>query len=381
MAAIALRELRVGPRQREGGRALLEIASLDWGAGEIGAVIGPADAGKSLLLAVLAGAVRPERGRVLIAGGEAGAGPVAWHDHRPVVYDHLDLRRNLALALRAGADSPASPAPAAAAAERIAHFLELFELQPQAGRRAFELSAPDRLRVSLARLLIGAPWAAIVLDEPFAGLDAATESAVAAVLVRAQRSSGHTLLLASRTAPTALTIADRVALLDAGRVEAAGPLPRLIADPPRLAAARLAAVVCKPGLTVSFAAGQFCLGGRVVTEPLPERLEAWLGAHQASRPEATLCLRIAPEQLTVVKAGEPGSIAATIDAIEDRGQRVAVRLRIGGEQLAGSLAVEPFALSLLARHRARRTAQDPAVAVGAVLFNRHTQFFLGEDRL
>jgi molybdate transport system ATP-binding protein len=203
-------------------------------AGEVLVVIGPNGAGKSSLLEVIAGL---EPGHVVVGGRD-------WSDldvpQRRVGYvfqdqslfPHLSALDNVAFGPRARGRSRAD-------ADRAArHWLERFGIADLADRRPGELSGGQAQRVAIARALATEPDV-LLLDEPFSGLDVSVQMALRIELGRHLRDFAGTTLLVTHDAIDALTLADRVLVLDDGRVAQAGPPAEVAAEPRTPHVARL----------------------------------------------------------------------------------------------------------------------------------------------
>jgi iron complex transport system ATP-binding protein len=191
--------------------------------GAITAICGPNGAGKSSLLGCLAGVITPDKGRVDLAGTELSrmaprvraqaigylpqSGDVAWDMS---VETMVSLGR-----------LPWRGAPAGEAAAAVAHALATMDLEHLRARPVSQLSGGERMRALVARVLAGAPrW--LLADEPLAGLDLAHAAALMASL-RAEAARGTGVLVVLHDLAMAMNHADRVLVLDHGRVAAAGP--------------------------------------------------------------------------------------------------------------------------------------------------------------
>src|SRR5690606_33157016 len=190
------------------------------------AVIGPSGAGKSTLLHLLLGFVTPTEGRVLVDGADLATVDLtqwrqrlAWVPQRPHLFA-ASLRDNLRLGAPQASDEAVRDAVAAAGlAETVAGLPA--GLDTVLGERGHGLSSGQRRRVALARAwLRDAP--VVLLDEPTAGLDSATEAAVCAAAGRLV--AGRTALLVAHR-PAMLELADRVIRLADGRLVADQPAP------------------------------------------------------------------------------------------------------------------------------------------------------------
>jgi molybdate transport system ATP-binding protein len=243
--------------------------------GEVLAVIGPNGAGKTTLLAALAGLVG-HRGSVTVAGAswtdppqpvrERSAGLV-FQDQR--LFPHLSALDNVAF-------GPRAQGVARAEAERRARtWLDRFGVGDLAHRRPHELSGGQAQRVAVARALVTTP-SLLLLDEPFAGLDVGVATALRVELARHLASYEGVAVLVTHDAVDALTLADRVVVLDSGRVVQVGT-PLEVASRPRTEhVARLV------GLNVLHDAGRvLAFGPGVVTvsldEPVGSARHRWPG--------------------------------------------------------------------------------------------------------
>ncbi len=223
-AAIACRDLRV----RFGAVDALDGADLDAPAGSLTAVIGPSGCGKTTLLRSIAGFVRPDSGEIS-TGGRLVVGPRAWvppqgrnigmvfQDY--ALFPHLDVAGNVGYALGRRRD------PA-----RVEQMLDLVGLAGMGARRVSELSGGQQQRVALARALAGRP-SVVLLDEPFSNLDAALRAQVRGEVKAILAASGVTALLVTHDQEEALSMADHVAVMRAGRVVQSGPPDAVYRDP------------------------------------------------------------------------------------------------------------------------------------------------------
>ncbi len=217
MSDIALRHRR--------GSFLLD-AQFDLADAHITALFGPSGAGKSTILAAIAGLLRPEFGRIKIGGeilldteGDQFLTPVQrrigimFQDLR--LFPHLSVDANLFYGWRR-----ANPRPAREAAEQV---VELLGLSPLLGRKPRQLSGGERSRVALGRALLMGPRA-LLLDEPLASLDAARKAEILPYLEKVVRESRIPMVYVSHALDEIARLADRMVVLNAGRVVAEGSL-------------------------------------------------------------------------------------------------------------------------------------------------------------
>ena len=195
------------------------------------AIIGPSGAGKSTLLDVISGFRVPQSGRVVWQGREMTRQPP---DRRPVamlfqennLFPHLDLARNLGLALR-----PDGRAPRGAEAGRIEAALARVGLAGMAGRRPSELSGGQQSRAALARVLLQ-DRPIIALDEPFSALGPALKADMLALVSEVAAELRALVLMVTHDPTDARRFAEEVVLVSDGRAHAPVATDALFADPP-----------------------------------------------------------------------------------------------------------------------------------------------------
>jgi molybdate transport system ATP-binding protein len=203
--------------------------------GEVVAVLGPNGAGKSTLLRCLSGLLPIDRGRIVLDGvvlDSPAEGVLVPPERRPVgvvfqdflLFDHLSALENVAFGLRA-TGTPAREARAAAS-ER----LDSVGLADQAHRRPAQLSGGQAQRVALARALATRPRL-LLLDEPLAALDATTRATVRRDLRQHLDSFDGVRILVTHDPVDAYALADRIVVIEAGRVVQEGSLTEVTAHP------------------------------------------------------------------------------------------------------------------------------------------------------
>jgi spermidine/putrescine transport system ATP-binding protein len=207
--------------QRYGAATALDDVSLEIGAGEFVVLLGPSGCGKTTLLNIIGGFAEPTAGRVLIGGRDmTGVAP----KHRPTttvfqdyaLFPHLSLRDNVAFGLRMRGIERAKWT---AKAEEM---LALVGLDGRGDRRPHELSGGQRQRVALARALAVEPDV-LLLDEPLGALDLKLRRQMQDELKAIQRRVGTTFVHVTHDQEEAMAIADRIVVMNAGRIEDAGP--------------------------------------------------------------------------------------------------------------------------------------------------------------
>jgi putrescine transport system ATP-binding protein len=200
-----------------GGFRAVDRLSLDIKAGEFFALLGPSGCGKTTLLRMLAGFETPDEGRILLDGRDIAQvlphqRPVNMMFQNYALFPHLSVRDNIAFGLkRAGM-------PAAGIATRVAEMVELVKLGGLEKRKPDQLSGGQKQRVALARSLARRPQV-LLLDEPLAALDKKLRESTQLELMELQRRLGMTFVIVTHDQEEAMTVADRIGVMDAGRLE------------------------------------------------------------------------------------------------------------------------------------------------------------------
>ncbi len=224
-AALPIIEIR-GITKRFGAEVLaVDDVSLDIREGEFFALLGPSGCGKTTLLRMLPGFEIPSQGEVLIDGQAMGG---VEPNRRPVnmvfqsyaVFPHMTVHENVAYGLKVGKVEREEIGP------RVEAALMLVRLDGLGGRKPDQLSGGQRQRVALARALVKRPKV-LLLDEPLSALDAKLREAMQLELVHLQSTVGITFVIVTHDQNEALSMADRIAVMEDGKV-------RQIASPTEL---------------------------------------------------------------------------------------------------------------------------------------------------
>jgi len=191
--------------------------SLEIGAGEFLSMLGPSGCGKTTTLRVIAGFEEPDAGRVLLDGEDVTfVSPkrrnvnMVFQDY--ALFPHMTVAENVAFGLKL------KRVEAAEIRTRVAEMLAVVRLDAHAERRPAELSGGQRQRVALARALVNRP-AALLLDEPLGALDLKLRREMQLELKRIQQSTGTTFVYVTHDQEEALTMSDRIAVMEAGVVQ------------------------------------------------------------------------------------------------------------------------------------------------------------------
>jgi molybdate transport system ATP-binding protein len=299
------------------GRLELEV-EVAVATGELVVLLGPNGAGKTTLLRALAGLVPLDRGRVVLDGqvlDDVAAGAHLPTERRPIgvvfqdylLFPHLSALENVAFGLRARGVGRAE------AGRRATAWLERVGLAGQAGARPRALSGGQAQRVALARALVGEPRL-LLLDEPLAALDATTRTVLRRELRRHLAAFDGTRLLVTHDPLEAIALADRLVVLEGGRVTQTGS-PDQVRSRPR---SRYVAELVGVNLFRGRAGGDAIRldGGATLVAAGDHHGEVFAAVH----PRAVALHRRRPE-------GTPrNSWPGTADALEAMGDRVRVRV-------------------------------------------------------
>ncbi len=189
--------------------------------GEFVVIVGPSGCGKSTLLRLIAGLEAPSSGRVVIAGRDVtDVGPaergLAMVFQSYALYPHLTVAENIAFPLRM------ARRPKAEISARVAAVAETLELGDLLDRRPRALSGGQRQRVSIGRAIVRNPGV-LLLDEPLSNLDAALRVRMRHEFARLHQRLGATMIYVTHDQVEAMTLANRIVVMAAGRVEQIGP--------------------------------------------------------------------------------------------------------------------------------------------------------------
>jgi sulfate transport system ATP-binding protein len=209
-----------GVTKRFGDFAALDDVSVAIAGGSLTALLGPSGSGKSTLLRVIAGLEEPDEGKVLILGEHATGVPpqkrgVGFVFQHYAAFKHLTVRENVAFGLRI------RKRPKEEIRERVDELLELVQLHGLAERYPAQLSGGQRQRMALARALAVEPKV-LLLDEPFGALDARVRKELRTWLRRLHEDVHVTTVLVTHDQEEAMDVADRIVLMNEGRIEQTG---------------------------------------------------------------------------------------------------------------------------------------------------------------
>jgi iron(III) transport system ATP-binding protein len=325
-----------GVRRSFGTRAAVDGIDLDVASGEFVVLLGPSGCGKTTLLRLVAGLEEPEAGTIRLDGATvAGNGAAVPPGERGlgIVFQSYALWPHMSVARNVGFPLEVRKLPRAEREARIERALAqvgLGTLDEMGARYPHQLSGGQRQRVAVARCLAMAPRL-VLLDEPLANLDPNLRASVQREFRQMHRELGSTFLHVTHDQAEAFALADRIAVMEAGRILQFGT-PREIFEEPR-----------------SAAVARFVGGGALVPADLlertgPGRARVRIAGHAAdlrcpegARPgPATACLR--RDDLDLHRRPAPGLIEARLtDLRYQGGAEVALARLPGGEDVEVTL--------------------------------------------
>ncbi|MBE9605493.1 ABC transporter ATP-binding protein [Acetobacteraceae bacterium H6797] len=346
MASVQLDHIR----KTHGGTPAVHDLSLEIEAGRFLTLLGPSGCGKSSTLRIVAGLSQPDAGRVLIGGRDVTRlGPqqrnIGMVFQSLALFPHMSVAANVAFGLKMRGVG------AAEQKARAQRALELVHLGGFGERYPHQLSGGQQQRVALARALVVEPNI-LILDEPFGALDRKLREAMQTELYRITRELGITTLFVTHDQEEALMLSDRIAVMNAGRIEQLGspaelyehPRTRFVAEFMGLANFMQARVLHDGGATMLDIMGHRC----PAPTPLP-----------AEMMEVPIALR--PERLALSDSqpGEPdGALAGEVTQAIYQGGASSYTIRLAGGAL------------LAAREAADGAFAGPRFAVGAPVWAR-----------
>ncbi|MBR9823524.1 MAG: ABC transporter ATP-binding protein [Rhodobacteraceae bacterium] len=309
MSSIALKSVEkwFGPLQ------VIKGVDLEIEEGEFIIFVGPSGCGKSTLLRMIAGLEETTRGQIVIDSRDATAEPpskrgLAMVFQSYALYPHMSVRDNMGFSLKAAG------APKEEIAAKVDHAAEVLKLEPYLDRRPKDLSGGQRQRVAIGRSIVRDPTA-FLFDEPLSNLDAALRVEMRYEIAKLHRALNATMIYVTHDQVEAMTLADRIVVLDAGRIAQVGTPRELYERPANLFVAQF------------------------IGSPKMNILPAGTARH-AALPAGAASLGVRPEHI-VVTDPDAGALSGTVDVVEylgadtflivDCGAAGQITLRINGD--------------------------------------------------
>ncbi|WJR69377.1 sn-glycerol-3-phosphate ABC transporter ATP-binding protein UgpC [Neorhizobium sp. CSC1952] len=294
--------------------------------GEFVVFVGPSGCGKSTLLRTIAGLEKVTGGEIEIDGKRVNEVTAADRGLAMVfqsyaLYPHMSVRQNLAF----GLENSNMPKPEIA--ERITEAARMLEIEPYLERRPGQLSGGQRQRVAIGRAIVRRPTA-FLLDEPLSNLDAELRVSTRAEIAALHARIGSTMIYVTHDQVEAMTLAHRIVVMRAGRIEQVGtpldlyntPANRFVAGfigAPHMNFLKGEVVEAETG-TVTLVIG----GGHRLLVPI---------SHHKLSVGDKLTVGIRPQHITL--ANDPGSLAVKVRLVEALGSETVIHADLNGEKL------------------------------------------------
>jgi spermidine/putrescine transport system ATP-binding protein len=269
----------------------VEDVSLTVRAGEFLTLLGPSGCGKTTMLRMISGLETPSAGRVLLDGVDVTDLPPYRRDVNQVfqsyaLFPHLTVARNIAFGLKM------KGWPAKEVADKVRHVIEMVALSGLEQRRPAQLSGGQKQRVALARAIVCEPKV-LLLDEPLSALDAKLRRAMQVELKRLQKRLGITFVFVTHDQEEAMTMSDRIAVVNRGKIEQLGS-PREVYHRP--GSAFVAKFIGEANLLEGRIVGREADGVRV---RLDGGIELVAGEDGVERGDGRVMLSIRPERIGI----------------------------------------------------------------------------------
>ncbi|QQS12002.1 MAG: putative 2-aminoethylphosphonate ABC transporter ATP-binding protein [Rhodospirillales bacterium] len=308
----------------------LDDVSLDIRRGEFVCFLGPSGCGKTTLLRAIAGLDPQTSGAILQSGRDVSALPPSARDFG-IVFQSYALFPNLTIAENVGYGLRSRGVARAAIAARVTELLELVGLPTQTDKYPAQLSGGQQQRVALARALATSPGL-LLLDEPLSALDARVRARLRHEIRALQRRLGVTTIMVTHDQEEALSMADRIVVMNHGVVEQVGTPLEIYRTP---ASAFVADFVGAMNFLPAVVRG----GGRVDAGGLA--LECDAARRLADGTSARVCVRPEDVQVRGVDAATPNALDATIAALEFLGSfcRATLRPVAGTAEFTGDFSI------------------------------------------
>ena len=312
--------------------------------GELVTILGPSGSGKTTLLTLIAGLLPPSSGRIILGGRDvtwlsAAQRNIGLVFQSYALFPHMSVFDNIAFPLKVRKQSRAT------IRQRVKDALQLVRLADFGDRRPSQLSGGQQQRVALARAFVFEPDI-LLLDEPLGALDRKLREEVQVELRQLQRSLGITTLLVTHDQEEALSLSDRIVVLNDGFVQQIGPPEDVYRAPSNGFVADFLGTAnfftgtlqqATEGWRMQLPQGEFVLSAEVQTQ---------LQSHPELRPGASVRAMVRPERITLLPAGQAtaddqsAGLSATVKDVIFVGQSLRYHLQLSGGEPVVAISTE-----------------------------------------
>jgi multiple sugar transport system ATP-binding protein len=329
MAGISLQNIG----KRFGKTEAIKIVSLDIRDGEFAVFVGPSGCGKSTLLRLIAALEEVSSGSIAFDGQDVTPLPpaergVAMVFQSYALYPHMSAYDNMAFGLKLAQSNNTNRTDKGSIDKRVRETARILQIEHLLARKPRELSGGQRQRVAIGRAIVRQPRV-FLFDEPLSNLDAALRAQMRIELKRLHRTLGTTMIYVTHDQVEAMTLADRIVVLNEGRVEQIGTPLELYHHPHNLFVAGFIGspkMNFLPATVTACEANQVTLyegNGRSVTAAVADTMQLQKGA------KVTLGLR--PEHLADTSVNE-GQLEGEVIALEHLGAETYIYLACGNDE-------------------------------------------------
>ena len=319
-----------GIQKTFGPVAAVEEFNLVAARGEFVSFLGPSGCGKTTTLRMIAGFEQPTAGRITVDGVDVTRQPPNQRNIG-MVFQSYALFPNMTVADNVGFGLRVRKQPADRVRRRVAELLELIHLPDKASRYPYQLSGGQQQRVALARALAIEPQV-LLLDEPLSALDAKIRVILRHEIRQIQRELGITTVYVTHDQEEALSLSDRIVVMNEGRIEQIGTPFEIYNFPATSFVASFVGTLNVVTATViEPVAGRLAIAGQEV------RSARSLGGARAG---STVTAALRPEMLAMGEGGGVNRLAGTVDDVTFLGSVVRFRIRLS--ETAGPIAVDTF---------------------------------------
>jgi multiple sugar transport system ATP-binding protein len=325
-----------GVTKQFGGITAVSDVSLEVADREFLVLVGPSGCGKTTLLRMIAGLDSPTSGDILIGGRRVNDTPARDRDVAVVfqnyaLYPHMSVFDNMAFPLKMRKVS------ASEQQRRVTEAAELLAIAHLLKRKPKELSGGERQRVALGRAIVREPQV-FLMDEPLSNLDAKLRLQTRSELVKLQRRLGATVIYVTHDQSEAMTMGDRIAVLNGGALQQAAPPEEVYQQP---ANTFVAGFFGSPGMnflpgTVKTAAGALGVETSAGFWPLPPALTA-IGQAWQGKP---VIAGVRPEHFRTAGEAAGGGFQAAVDLVEQLGSEKLLHMTVAEHTLVARVAPE-----------------------------------------